>query len=140
MSRGRVPTRVSAPPSPWHHDTRTIVGRALDAGINFFDTAMAYSFGTSEEYVGAALRNAAPREDWVIATKYSPRPADAQDGVSGAEWIATCVDNSLCRLGVDTIDLYYMHSWDYYTPIEESMCHGDGGSDTLKQLNIISRF
>ena len=102
-------------------DTRTIVGRALDAGINFFDTAMAYSFGTSEEYVGAALRSLAPRENWVIATKYSPRPADAQGGVSGAEWIATCVDNSLRRLGVDTIDLYYMHSWDYCAPIEESM-------------------
>ena len=103
-------------------DTRVIIGQALDAGINFFDTAMAYSFGTSEEYVGQALRELAPRDQWVIATKYSPRPAAQVDpAVSGAEWIRTCIDNSLRRLGVDTIDLYYMHSWDYATPIEESL-------------------
>ena len=103
-------------------DTRAIMRQALDAGINFFDTAMAYSFGTSEEYVGQALRELAPRDQWVIATKYSPRPAAQVDpAVSGAEWIRTCIDNSLRRLGVDTIDLYYMHSWDYATPIEESL-------------------
>ena len=103
-------------------DTSAIIKQALDAGINFFDTAMAYSFGTSEEYVGQALRELAPRDEWVIATKYSPRPAAQVDpAVSGAEWIRTCIDNSLRRLGVDTIDLYYMHSWDYATPIEESL-------------------
>ncbi|MBR2682065.1 MAG: aldo/keto reductase, partial [Atopobiaceae bacterium] len=88
----------------------------------FFDTAMAYSFGTSEEYVGQALRELAPRDHWVIATKYSPRmPQQVDPAVSGADWIRTCIDNSLSRLGVDTIDLYYMHSWDYGTPIEESL-------------------
>ncbi|MBQ3283586.1 MAG: aldo/keto reductase, partial [Atopobiaceae bacterium] len=98
------------------------IKQTLDAGINFFDTAMAYSFGTSEEYVGQALRELAPRDQWVIATKYSPRPAAMIDpAVCGAEWIRTCIDNSLKRLGVDTIDLYYMHSWDYGTPIEESL-------------------
>ena len=103
-------------------DTRAIIGSALEAGITFFDTAMAYSFGTSEEYVGAALRALAPRDQWVIATKYSPRPPALIDpNVSGGDWIRTCIDNSLSRLGVDTIDLYYMHSWDYHTPIEESM-------------------
>ncbi len=103
-------------------DTRAIMRQALDAGINFFDTAMAYSFGTSEEYVGQALRELAPRDEWVIATKYSPRPAAQVDpAVSGAEWIRTCIDNSLRRLGVETIDLYYMHSWDYATPVEESL-------------------
>ena len=102
-------------------DTRAIIAQALNAGITFFDTAMAYSFGTSEEYVGAALRELAPRNEWVIATKYSPRPGGAADGVSGADYIQTCIDNSLRRLGVDTIDLYYMHSWDYATPIEESL-------------------
>ena len=103
-------------------DTRAIIGQALNAGITFFDTAMAYSFGTSEEYVGAALRELAPRDKWVIATKYSPRPKDMIDpAVSGADWIRTCIDNSLSRLGVDVIDLYYMHSWDYATPIEESL-------------------
>jgi len=103
-------------------DTRAIIGQALDTGITFFDTAMAYSFGTSEEYVGQALRELATRDKWVIATKYSPRPAAQVDpAVSGAEWIRTCIDNSLRRLGVDVIDLYYMHSWDYVTPIEESL-------------------
>jgi aryl-alcohol dehydrogenase-like predicted oxidoreductase len=103
-------------------DTRAIIRQALDAGINFFDTAMAYSFGTSEEYVGQALRELAPRDEWVIATKYSPRPAAQVDpAVSGAEWIRTCIDNSLRRLGVETIDLYYMHSWDYATPVEDSL-------------------
>ena len=103
-------------------DTKAIIKQTLATGINFFDTAMAYSFGTSEEYVGQALRELAPRDQWVIATKYSPRPASMIDpAVSGAEWIRTCIDNSLHRLGVDTIDLYYMHSWDYGTPIEESL-------------------
>ncbi len=103
-------------------DTKAIIAQALDAGITFFDTAMAYSFGTSEEYVGAALRSLAPRDQWVIATKYSPRmPQMVDPAVSGAQWIRTCIDNSLRRLGVDTIDLYYMHSWDYGTPIEESL-------------------
>lgn len=103
-------------------DTKAIIKQTLAAGINFFDTAMAYSFGTSEEYVGQALRELAPRDQWVIATKYSPRmPAMIDPAVSGAEWIRTCIDNSLRRLGVDTIDLYYMHSWDYGTPIEESL-------------------
>ena len=103
-------------------DTKAIIKQTLATGINFFDTAMAYSFGTSEEYVGQALRALAPRDQWVIATKYSPRmPAMIDPAVSGAEWIRTCIDNSLRRLGVDTIDLYYMHSWDYGTPIEESL-------------------
>ncbi len=103
-------------------DTKAIIKQTLATGINFFDTAMAYSFGTSEEYVGQALRELALRDQWVIATKYSPRPAAMIDpAVSGAEWIRTCIDNSLRRLGVDTIDLYYMHSWDYGTPIEESL-------------------
>jgi len=108
-------------------DTKAIIGQALDAGINFFDTAMAYSFGTSEEYVGEALRSLAPRDSWVIATKYSPRmPQMIDPAVSGADWIRTCIDNSLSRLGVDTIDLYYMHSWDYGTHIETSMSdHND---------------
>ena len=105
-------------------DTRAIIAQALDAGITFFDTAMAYSFGTSEEYVGEALRSLAPRDQWVIATKYSPRmPAQIaeQPELSGGDYIARCIDNSLRRLGVDTIDLYYMHSWDYNTPLEESL-------------------
>ena len=103
-------------------DTKAIIRQTLAAGINFFDTAMASSFGTSEAYVGQALRERAPRDQWVIATKYSPRtPQQIDPAVSGADWIRTCIDNSLKRLGVDTIELYYMHSWDYGTPIEESL-------------------
>ena len=71
-------------------DTKAIIAQALDAGITFFDTAMAYSFGTSEEYVGAALRSLAPCEQWVIATNDSPRmPQRVDPAVSGAQWIRT---------------------------------------------------
>lgn len=103
-------------------DTRTIIGRALDAGINFFDTAMAYSFGTSEEYVGAALRSLARREDYVVATKVSARMPQVMEAYpDGREYVAAMLDASLARLGLDAVDLYYLHSWDYHTPIEDIM-------------------
>ncbi len=103
-------------------DTRQIIGQALGAGINFFDTAMAYSFGTSEEYVGAALRSLAPRDQWVIATKVSARsPQAIEQYPDGRAYVTAMLDASLRRLGVDTIDLYYLHSWDYHTPIEQVM-------------------
>ena len=103
-------------------DTRDIISRALDVGINFFDTAMAYSFGTSEQYVGQALRSLAPRDEWVIATKVSARmPQVVEQYPDGKAYVTAMLDASLQRLGVDTIDLYYLHSWDYYTPIEQIM-------------------
>lgn len=103
-------------------DTRDIIAAALDAGITFFDTAMAYSFGTSEEYVGAALRALAPRDQWVIATKVSARtPQLAEAYPDGKAYVTAMLDASLKRLGVDTIDLYYLHSWDYHTPIKDIM-------------------
>ena len=103
-------------------DTKGIISRALDAGINFFDTAMAYSFGTSEEYVGTALRELAPRDEWVIATKVSARSPQAMEAYpDGKEYVTAMLDASLQRLGVNTIDLYYLHSWDYHTPIEQIM-------------------
>ena len=101
-------------------DTTAIISRALDAGINFFDTAMAYSFGTSEEYVGAALSSLASRDDYVIATKVSARtPEMEQRYPDGRAYVTAMLDASLSRLGLDTIDLYYLHSYDYNTPMEE---------------------
>ena len=104
-----------------YDSTKSILGYALEKGINFFDTAMAYSGGTSEEFVGKALQELTSRDKVVIATKYGPRHPSMKDTISGKDWINQCLDNSLKRLGTDYIDLYIMHSWDYITPIEESM-------------------
>ena len=104
-----------------YESTKAIISYALEKGINFFDTAMAYSGGTSEEFIGRAFRELTTRDKVVIATKYSPRREADPNGPSGAEWIRQCLDNSLKRLGTDYVDLYIMHSWDYVTPIEESM-------------------
>ncbi len=103
-------------------ETRTIVKRALDAGINFFDTAIAYQGGTSEAYLGRALRDYARREDVVVATKFLPRTADEiADGVSGQRHIARSIDASLSHLGMDYVDLYIYHMWDYNTPLFDVM-------------------
>ena len=104
-----------------YEETKEIIRYGLDKGINFFDTAMAYQSGTSEEFVGRALRENVSRDQVVIATKYTPRNVNQLDEISGKEWIRRCIDNSLKRLGTDYIDLYIMHSWDYHTSIEESM-------------------
>ncbi len=105
-----------------YDSTKEIIKYALDNGINFFDTAMVYSGGTSEEFIGRAFRELTTRDQVAIATKYTPRnPAMTPEGVSGKEWIRQCLDNSLRRLGTDYVDLYIMHSWDYNTPIEESL-------------------
>ena len=102
--------------------TRDIVKRALDAGINFFDTAVAYQGGTSEEYLGRALRDYACREDVVVATKFLPRTADEiAEGVTGQQHIANSIDASLAHLGMDYVDLYIYHMWDYNTPLPEVM-------------------
>ena len=102
--------------------TRTIVKRALDAGINFFDTAIAYQGGTSEQYVGRALRDFARREDVVVATKFLPRTADEiAEGVTGQQHIANSIDASLAHLGMDYVDLYIYHMWDYNTPLYDVM-------------------
>ena len=102
--------------------TRTIVKRALDAGVNFFDTAIAYQGGTSEQYVGRALRDFARRDDVVVATKFLPRTADEiSRGVTGQEHIANSIDASLSHLGMDHLDLYIYHMWDYNTPLHDVM-------------------
>lgn len=102
--------------------SRPVIRHALEAGINFFDTANSYSDGTSEEIVGRALRDFARREDVVIATKvYFPQgKGPNQRGLSRKALMAE-IDNSLRRLGTDYVDLYQIHRWDYDTPIEETL-------------------
>jgi len=112
-----------------YEESKVIIAYGLEKGINFFDTAMAYQSGTSEEFLGRAVRELVPRDRVVLATKYTPRSAEMAGTVSGAEWIHQCVDNSLRRLGTDYIDLYIMHSWDAITPVEE----------TLQALNDVIR-
>ena len=99
-----------------------IIRAALEAGINFFDTANAYSDGSSEEIVGAALRQYARREDVVIATKVfnRMRPTPNGGGLS-RKAILHEIDESLRRLGTDYVDLYQIHRWDRSTPIEETL-------------------
>ncbi len=119
--------------NPWvltEEEGRPLIRAALDAGINFFDTANAYSEGVSEEVLGRAIRDFARREEVIIATKlFAPmRPEPNGRGLS-RKAILTEVDHSLRRLGTDYIDLYQIHSWDIETPIEE----------TLEALNDIVR-
>jgi aryl-alcohol dehydrogenase (NADP+) len=104
--------------------SRPFVQRALEAGINFFDTANTYSLGVSEEVTGRALHDFAKRDEVVIATKvFNPAvkdPKPNQEGLS-RKHIMDAIDDSLRRLGTDYVDLYQIHRWDYNTPIEETM-------------------
>ena len=103
-------------------ESRPFFARALDLGINFFDTANAYSDGSSEEIVGRALREMGKRDELVVATKvfYSWRDRPNTGGLS-RKAIMTAIDDSLQRLGLDYVDLYQTHRWDYDTPIEETL-------------------
>lgn len=119
----------------WHwvrneEESRPFIKAALDAGINFFDTANYYSLGASEEVVGRALNDMIPRDQVVIATKVRLAMGDAptQVGLS-RKHIHDQIDSSLRRLGTDYVDLLQIHRWDYETPIEE----------TLEALNDIVR-
>ena len=110
---------------PWTLDeaaSRPLIRRAIEAGINFFDTANAYSDGTSEEIVGRALRDFGRRDELVVATKvrYAARKAPNVGGLS-RKAIFHEIDASLQRLGMDFVDLYQIHRWDPHTPIEETM-------------------
>jgi aryl-alcohol dehydrogenase-like predicted oxidoreductase len=103
-------------------ESRPFIKKALDLGINFFDTANVYSAGSSEEIVGRALRDFANREDIVIATKVHGKMRKGPNGSGlSRKAIMTEIDNSLKRLGTDYVDLYQIHRWDPYTPIEETM-------------------
>src|SRR5471030_1043158 len=101
--------------------SRPFIQRALEAGINFFDTADIYSNGASEEVVGRALRDcAAKREDYVLATKVF-FPVDGRHGGLSRKHILHAVDDSLKRLGMDYVDLYQIHRFDHHTPVEETI-------------------
>ena len=100
--------------------TREIIRRSLDLGVNFFDTAIAYQLGTSEQFVGRALRDMAKREDVVVATKFLPRTdEEIEKGIDGRQHVLNNIDSSLQHLGMDYVDLYIYHIWDYMTPAEE---------------------
>lgn len=117
-------------PASGHHawalgeaDSRPFIKKALELGINFFDTANMYSVGAGEEVLGRALRDFARREDLVIATKvYFPmRKDDPNSQGLSRKAILREIDDSLRRLGTDYVDLYQIHRWDYGTPIEETL-------------------
>jgi aryl-alcohol dehydrogenase (NADP+) len=111
-------------------ESRELIKQALDAGINFFDTANAYSAGSSEEIVGRALAEMADRDEIVLATKvFMPMREGPNGGGLSRKAILAEIDNSLRRLGTDYVDLYQIHRWDYETPIEE----------TLEALNDVVR-
>ena len=102
--------------------SREIIKRGLELGVNFFDTAIGYQSGTSEQYVGRAVRDFAKREDVVVATKFLPRtPDEIAAGVTGRQHIEQMVNTSLKNLGLDYIDLYIYHMWDYETPLWDIM-------------------
>ena len=110
--------------------SREIIRRALVLGVNFFDTAIAYQNGTSEEYLGRALRDFAKRDDVVVATKFLPRSdKEIEDGVTGQAHIEKQLDLSLSHLGMDFVDLYIYHMWDYRTPLLDIL---DGLSRMVK--------
>jgi aryl-alcohol dehydrogenase-like predicted oxidoreductase len=121
MSYG-VPERGAHSWSLGEAQSRPFIRRALDLGINFFDTANVYSEGTSEEIVGRALSEYARREEVVIATKVNGRMRKGPNGAGlSRKAIMTEIDASLRRLGTDYVDLYQIHRWDYGTPIEETL-------------------
>jgi 1-deoxyxylulose-5-phosphate synthase len=138
-----VPERGDHPWSLPESQSRPIIRKALDLGINFFDTANAYSDGTSEEIVGQALKDYTRRDEVVIATKvfFPMSPGPNGRGLS-RKAIFTAIDASLRRLGTDYVDLYQIHRWDYGTPIEETLeaLHDIVKSGKVRYLGASSMF
>ncbi len=121
MSFG-VPSRGTHPWTLDEEASRPIIRAALDAGINFFDTANVYSDGSSEEILGRALRDFARRDEIVIATKvHGAMRSDPNGAGLSRKAIMTEIDHSLRRLGTDYVDLYQIHRFDYGTPLEETL-------------------
>jgi aryl-alcohol dehydrogenase-like predicted oxidoreductase len=121
MSYG-APDRGTHPWTLPEEQSRPFIKRALDAGINFFDTANVYSDGTSEEILGRALKDFASRDDVIIATKVFSRMRDTPNGAGlSRKVVLTEIDHSLRRLGTDYVDIYQTHRWDDATPIEETL-------------------
>lgn len=102
--------------------SREIIKAGLNSGINFFDTAIAYQGGTSEKYLGRVLRDNAQRDKVVVATKFLPRTKEEMEkGVTGQQHIESMLNQSLSNLGMDYVDLYIYHMWDYHIPLYEIM-------------------
>ena len=117
-----VPERGAHPWTLDEEQSRPFIRKALELGINFFDTANSYSDGTSEEIVGRALRDFAQRDEVVIATKgFFPWGDRPNQGGLSRKAIMAAIDASLRRLGTEYVDLYQIHRWDYETPIEETL-------------------
>ena len=111
--------------------SREIIRRGLELGVNFFDTAIGYQSGTSEQYLGRALRDFAKRDEVVVATKFLPRTnEEIAAGVSGQEHIRRMLEKSLQNLGTDHVDLYIYHMWDYQTPLYDIL---DGLNQMVKE-------
>src|SRR6201987_5586883 len=121
MSYG-VPDRGNHAWSIDEAESRPFIERALEGGINFFDTANRYSLGSSEEILGRAIKDFTRRDEVIIATKLygRMRPGPNGGGLS-RKAIMREIDDSLRRLGTDYVDLYQIHRWDYETPIEETL-------------------
>ncbi|MEK5279841.1 MULTISPECIES: aldo/keto reductase [Paenibacillus] len=142
MSYG-VPERGMAPWSLNEEQSRPFIKRALELGINFFDTANVYSDGTSEEIVGRALKEFSRRDEVVIATKVFFRMHQGPNGAGlSRKAIMTEIDNSLRRLGTDYVDLYQIHRWDNDTPIEETMeaLHGVVKAGKVRYIGASSMY
>ncbi len=102
--------------------SREIIKRGLALGINFFDTAIGYQGGTSEQYLGRALWDYAKRDETIVATKFLPRTKeDIEKGITGQQHIERMINKSLENLGMDYVDLYIYHMWDYQTPLYDIM-------------------
>ena len=102
--------------------SREIIRRGLELGVNFFDTAIGYQSGTSEQYLGRALRDYARRDEVVVATKFLPRTQEEiKTGITGQQHIERMINKSLINLGMDYVDLYIYHMWDYETPLYDVM-------------------
>lgn len=102
--------------------SREIIKSGLELGVNFFDTAIGYQSGTSEQYLGRALQDFAKRDEVIVATKFLPRTTEEIDrGITGQQHIEKLLDMSLHNLGMDYVDLYIYHMWDYATPLYDIM-------------------
>ncbi len=142
MSFG-VPERSDHPWTLQEEPSRALIRQAVEAGINYFDTADVYSDGTSEEFLGRALKDFSRRDEVVIATKiFFPMRKDPNGGGLSRKAIFTGIDASLRRLGTDHVDLYQVHRWDYTTPIEETLeaLHDVVKSGKARYLGASSMF
>lgn len=101
------------------NSSREIIAHSLEMGVNFFDTAIAYQGGTSEMFLGRALKDMAQRDKVVVATKFPPKMPAME--MNGRDYVGKMLDTSLKNLGMDYVDLYILHSWDSRTPLIEIM-------------------